>query len=97
MAVQAHLYPENLGLPLPMPGLQDWILSFDADICFNLQGHPQQTLPFHLDQKAQNLASSSTCDDFLSTSLSQSLDAQLEVQRQELDCILQLQARFFLL
>ncbi|KAK8683714.1 hypothetical protein V6N13_039765 [Hibiscus sabdariffa] len=86
MAVQAHSYLENLGLPLPMPGLQDWmpipapapaLLSFDADICFNLQDPPPRTLPFHLDQNA----SSSTCGNFLSTALSQSLDAQLEIER----------------
>ncbi|KAL4284918.1 hypothetical protein GQ457_16G012990 [Hibiscus cannabinus] len=97
MAVQAHLYPENLGLPLPMCGLQDWIPipgpapplpSFHADFCC--------PLPSHLDHNAQNLSSASSsplsiCDSFLSMPLSQSLDAQLEVQRQELDCILHLQ------
>ncbi|KAK8696109.1 hypothetical protein V6N13_001248 [Hibiscus sabdariffa] len=101
MAVQAHLYPENLGLPLPMCGLQlqDWmpipappLPSFHADFYYP----PQQTLPSLLDQNAQNLSSASSLpssiyDSFLSMPLSQSLDAQLEVQRQELDCILHLQ------
>ncbi|GMI96860.1 hypothetical protein HRI_003355300 [Hibiscus trionum] len=81
MAVQAHLYPEDLGLPLPMCALQDWLTfpvpSFDADFCYP---------PSHLDQNA-----SSICDGFLSMPLSQSLDVQMEVQRQELDCFLHLQ------
>ena len=102
MAVQAQLYPENMGLPLPMCGLQDWMVnpapgvpSFEVDFCFSLQDPSQQTVSFHLQQNAQNLASasSSTCDTFLPMALSQSLDAQLEIQRQELDCILQLQVR----
>ncbi|XVE56193.1 hypothetical protein DITRI_Ditri03aG0218000 [Diplodiscus trichospermus] len=101
MAVQAQLYPENMSLPLPMCGLQDWMVnpapavpSFEADPCFSLHEDPsQQTLPFYLQQNAQNLASaaSSTCDSFLTVALSQSLDTQLEMQRKELDCILQLQ------
>ncbi|XP_022766536.1 probable BOI-related E3 ubiquitin-protein ligase 2 [Durio zibethinus] len=103
MAVQAQFYPENMGLPLPMCGLQDWMVntapavpSFEADFFFSLQDPSMQTVPFHVQQNAQNLASaaassSSTCDSFLPMSLSQSLDAQLEMQRQELDCILQLQ------
>ncbi|KAK8554850.1 hypothetical protein V6N13_118531 [Hibiscus sabdariffa] len=91
MAVQAHLYPENLGLPLPMCGLQDWmpipgpappLPSFHAHFCCS----PQQALPSHLDHNAQNLSSasaspSSICDSFLSMPLSQSLDAQLENER----------------
>ncbi|XVF63654.1 hypothetical protein PTKIN_Ptkin09bG0104100 [Pterospermum kingtungense] len=106
MAVQAHeLYPENMGLPSPMCGLQDWMVnpapavpSFEADFCFGaLQDPSQEMVPFHLLQNAQNLASASsssstTCDTFLSMALSQSLDAQLEMQRQELDCILQVQS-----
>ncbi|XWS25931.1 hypothetical protein CRYUN_Cryun27aG0109700 [Craigia yunnanensis] len=104
MAVQAQLYPENMGLPLPMCGLQDWMVnpapavpSFEADFCFSLQDPSQQTVPFHLQQNSQNFASaasfssSSTYDTLLSMALSQSLDAQLETQRQELDCVLQLQ------
>lgn len=99
MAVQAQLFPENMGLPLPMCGLQDWMVnpapavpSFEADFCFSLQDPHQQNFPFHLQQNAQNLASSSsTCDSFLPMALAQSLDAQLEMQRQELDCVLQLQ------
>ncbi|XP_022751992.1 probable BOI-related E3 ubiquitin-protein ligase 2 [Durio zibethinus] len=103
MAVQAQLYPENMSLPLPM-GLQDWMVntapavpSFEADFCFSLHDPSQQMVPFHPQQYAQNLASaassssSSKYDAFLSVALSQSLDAQLEMQRQELDCILQLQ------
>ncbi|OMO87383.1 hypothetical protein CCACVL1_09092 [Corchorus capsularis] len=107
MAVQAQLFPENMGFPLPMCGLQDnWmlnpapaILPFETDFCFSLQDpnvYQQTTIPFHLLQNAQNLASasassSSTCDSFLSMALPKSLDAQLEMQRQELDCILQFQ------
>lgn len=96
MAVPA----ENMGLPLPMCGLhQDWMVSpapaVEADFCFSLQDNlsQQQTVPFHLMQNAQNLASSSafSSDTFFSMRLSQSLDAQLEIQRQELDCILQVQ------
>ncbi|KAE8677110.1 Detected protein of unknown function [Hibiscus syriacus] len=80
MAVQAHLYPENLSLSLPMYGLQDCMsipAPFDPDFC-----HPPQQMmvPPHLDPNAQNFSSSSSsmCDGFLSMALSKSLDAQLE-------------------
>ncbi|XVE94530.1 hypothetical protein REPUB_Repub02eG0016700 [Reevesia pubescens] len=106
MAVQAQLYPENMCLPLPICGLQDWMVNpaapavtcFEADFCFSLQDPSQQTVPFHLQQNAQNLvyaasssSTSSMCDNFLSMALSRSLNAQMEMQSQELDCILQLQ------
>ncbi|KAG8492145.1 hypothetical protein CXB51_015623 [Gossypium anomalum] len=106
MAVQSQLYPENLGLlPWPMCALQDWMPPIPAPpqpvFRFSLQQPSQNTLPFHLQQNARNLASTSSpsssslsmCDNFLSMTLSQALDAQLEVQRQELDCILHFQAR----
>ncbi|MBA0809869.1 hypothetical protein Gohar_001901 [Gossypium harknessii] len=106
MVVQSQLYPENLGLlPWPMCALQDWMPPIPAPpqpvFCFSLQQPAQNTLPFHIQQNAHNLASTSSpsssslsmCDNFLSMTLSQALDAQLEVQRQELDCILHFQAR----
>ncbi|MBA0868628.1 hypothetical protein Goshw_016638 [Gossypium schwendimanii] len=106
MVVQSQLYPENLGLlPWPMCALQDWMPPIPAPpqpvFCFSLQQTAQNTLPFHIQQNAHNLASTaspsssslSMCDNFLSMTLSQALDAQLEVQRQELDCILHFQAR----
>ncbi|KAE8712579.1 hypothetical protein F3Y22_tig00110246pilonHSYRG00011 [Hibiscus syriacus] len=83
MAVQAQLYPENLGLSLPICGLQDCMSTpapFDADFCYPPQ---QMMIPSHLDQNAQNFASSSSsmCDGFLSMALSQSLVAQSENER----------------
>ncbi|XP_044480273.1 probable BOI-related E3 ubiquitin-protein ligase 2 [Mangifera indica] len=103
MAVQAQLYPENLGLP--MCGLQDCmpypLPASDTDISFTLHHHERQHPRFaHLQQTSQNLAldcnrgassSSSCCRSIFSMTLSQSLDAQLELQRQEIDCILQMQ------
>ncbi|KAJ0026351.1 hypothetical protein Pint_09342 [Pistacia integerrima] len=103
MAVQAQLYPENLGLP--MCGLQDWmpnpVPAFDTDFSFTLHHQePQHPRFSHLQQTSQNLtfdcnrgtSSSSTCGrNIFSMALSQSLDAQLELQRQEIDCILQMQ------
>ncbi|TYH11669.1 hypothetical protein ES288_A06G003700v1 [Gossypium darwinii] len=104
MVVQSQVYPENLGLlPWPMCALQDWMQPIPAPpqpvFCFSLQQPSQNTLPFHLQQNAHNLASTSSpsssslsmCDNFLSMTLTQALDAQLEVQRQELDCILHFQ------
>ncbi|KAA3482960.1 putative BOI-related E3 ubiquitin-protein ligase 2 isoform X1 [Gossypium australe] len=106
MIVQSQLYPENLGLlRCPMCALQDWMPPIPAPpqpvFCFSLQQLSQNTLLFHLQQNAHNLASTSSpsssslsmCDNFLSMTLSQALDAQLEVQRKELDCILHFQAR----
>ncbi|MBA0624068.1 hypothetical protein Godav_009476 [Gossypium davidsonii] len=96
MAVQAPLYAEN------MCGVQDWMVNPAPALIpssyFTLQDPSRYTLPFHLQQNAHNLAvasssSSSASDTFVSVALSQSLDAQLEMQRQELDCVLRLQAR----
>ncbi|EEF52758.1 probable BOI-related E3 ubiquitin-protein ligase 2 [Ricinus communis] len=104
MAVQAQfMYPESLGIP--MFSLQDWAVSnpAEADFSFGLQESQQQNL-FLQQQSSQNFGfdcnrgawfaspppSSSTCDSFLA--LSQSLYANyLEMQRQEVDCILQFQ------
>ncbi|GMI90688.1 hypothetical protein like AT4G35070 [Hibiscus trionum] len=90
MAIQAQLHAETLGLPSSsMAGLQDWVVlnpapvlipSFEVDSCFSFQDPSKHTVPFHLQQNALNLASSSS-----------SLDAQLEMQRQELDSVLQWQ------
>lgn len=107
MAVQAQLHPDNLGLP--MCGLQDWVVnnplpSTDAaDLCFSFQNHPQyqqHLLPrqnmtaFDCNRGACSSASTSgSC--FVSMSLSQCLHAQLELQRQEIDCILQIQVKVF--
>lgn len=102
MAIQAQLYPENFGLP--MCGLQDWMLinpisSFEPDqigfasqeppLTSHLQ-QPPQTFPPHRHKAALSCSSSSssTCG---TMALPQSLAAQLEMQRQEIDCILQLQ------
>ncbi|MBA0746151.1 hypothetical protein Gogos_008693 [Gossypium gossypioides] len=97
MAVQAPLYAEN------MCGVQDWMVNPAPALIpssyFTLQDPSRYTLPLHLQQNAHNLAvassssSSSASDAFVSVALSQSLDAQLEMQRQELDCVLRLQAR----
>ncbi|KAE8682132.1 Detected protein of unknown function [Hibiscus syriacus] len=80
MAIQAHLDTENMGLPWSMCGLQDWELnpaptlipSFEVNSCFSLQDPSGYTIPLHLQPNAHNLGSSS-------------LDAHLEMQRQELD------------
>ncbi|XP_039003245.1 probable BOI-related E3 ubiquitin-protein ligase 2 [Hibiscus syriacus] len=88
MAIQAQLHAENMDLPSSMCGLQDWelnpapalISSLELDSCFNLQDPSGYTIPFHLQQNAHNLGSSSF-----------SLDAHLEMQRQELDSVLQWQ------
>ncbi|GAV56713.1 zf-C3HC4_3 domain-containing protein [Cephalotus follicularis] len=63
MAVQAQLYPENLGLPLPLCGLQDWLVinpvsvaSFEPASCFtlfqDLHQHQQQD-PLFIQQQQQ--------------------------------------------
>ncbi|CAK7346151.1 unnamed protein product [Dovyalis caffra] len=105
MAVQAQLYPERLGL-LPVCGLQDCmfnnpVLGLEADFGFAFQ-EPQQQNLFLEQQNSQNFgfdcniggssSSSTTCDSSFSTSLSQYLDVQLDMQRREVDCMLQLQA-----
>ncbi|GKU90135.1 hypothetical protein SLEP1_g4175 [Rubroshorea leprosula] len=101
MAVQAQLYPEILGLPVS--GFQDcWVVSPvsafepDFDFCFQDPQHalfPQQNMGIHRSNRGHNASCSSslTRDSFLSMALSQSLDAQLHMQKQELDSILQLQ------
>ncbi|KAA3454875.1 putative BOI-related E3 ubiquitin-protein ligase 2 [Gossypium australe] len=94
MSSPKTLYSENLGLlPWPMCALQDWMPPIPTPpqpiFCFNLQQPSQNTLPFHLQQNAHNLASTSSpsssslsmCDNFLSMTLSQALDAQLENER----------------
>ncbi|KAA8537499.1 hypothetical protein F0562_027107 [Nyssa sinensis] len=96
MAVQAQLYPENLGLP--MFGSQDWLMSSvlgidDDGVYFNLQEHPQQHQRFQslgLDSN-RGASCSSSSDQFLAMEFSQSLAAELEKQRQEIDWVLQLQ------
>ncbi|KAK8643021.1 hypothetical protein V6N13_012338 [Hibiscus sabdariffa] len=89
MAIQAQLHAETMGLPSSMSGLQDWVLnpapalfpSFEVDSCFSFQDPSRYNISFHLQQNALHLASSSFS----------SLGAQLEVQRQELDSVLQWQ------
>ncbi|KAL5780732.1 hypothetical protein ACOSQ2_011469 [Xanthoceras sorbifolium] len=137
MAVQAQLYPENLGYLPPMCGVQDWttinpvpaVAAFDSDhFCFTLHQDPQQQQQqqhqhqqplfghHHLQQQqshqsfgfdcnikgfSSSSSSSSTAAGgggggnilFSSMALSHSLDAQLELQRQEIDCILQIQSQ----
>lgn len=93
MAVQAHLYSGN-------PGLLPTICGFEDGVCFGgLQG-PHQT-QFPLYQGTQNLgfhcnhgiSPCLSCNSFLRLAFSQAMDAQFELQRQELDSILQLQVR----
>jgi hypothetical protein len=109
MAVQAQLYPERLGLlPMGGQQdciLDDHVSEFDADWGFAFQEPQQQNL--FLDQNnSQNFcfdcnigASSSsssystTCDSSFSMFLSQCLDVQLDMQRREVDCMLQLQVK----
>ncbi|PON93929.1 SBP (S-ribonuclease binding protein) family protein [Trema orientale] len=107
MAAQAHLYSGNMGLSA-MCALQDYslmnpALGVDEDgglSCFGLQTTQQQT-QFHLHQGAQNYSTGFDCNHgvhspFSSSSsnmfLRMALDAQLELQRQELDSILQSQS-----
>ncbi|KAJ9186427.1 hypothetical protein P3X46_002000 [Hevea brasiliensis] len=82
------------------------VSEFEADLCFGFQESQQQNL-FLLPQSSQHFgfdcnnrgavpssscSSQLTCDSFLLMDLFQSLDPRhLEIQRQELDCILQLQ------
>ncbi|KAB1204049.1 putative BOI-related E3 ubiquitin-protein ligase 3 [Morella rubra] len=95
MAVQTHLYPEHVGLP--MCGLQDPAFGFVDDLCFSPQ-YPQQTA-FHLLWSSQKLgvdyneglSTSSSCYSFPPMAFFQSLDAQFELQNHEIDRILQLQ------
>ncbi|XP_011034989.1 PREDICTED: probable BOI-related E3 ubiquitin-protein ligase 2 [Populus euphratica] len=108
MAVQAQLYPERLGLlPMGGQQdciLNDHVSEFDADWGFAFQEPQQQNL--FLDQNSSqnfcfdcNIGASSTsssysttCDGSFSMFLSQCLDVQLDMQRREVDCMLQLQA-----
>lgn len=95
MAVQAQFYPENMDFPLC--GLQDTAFGFVDDLRFSLQ-YPQQT-HFHLQRSAQKfgvdynegVSSSSSCNSFAPMAFFQSLDAQFELQSQEIDRILQIQ------
>ncbi|KAJ6336339.1 hypothetical protein OIU77_026141 [Salix suchowensis] len=105
MAVQAQLYPERLGL-VPLYGQQDctlnsYVSEFDADLGVAFQEPRQQNI--FLDQhNTQNFgfdfnvgaaaSSSAACDGSFSMFLSQCLDVQLDMQRREVDCMLQLQA-----
>ena len=106
MAVQAQLYPERLGL-LPLYGQQDctlnsYVSEFDADLGVAFQEPRQQNI--FLDQhNTQNFgfdfnvgaaaSSSAACDGSFSMFLSQCLDVQLDMQRREVDCMLQLQVK----
>ncbi|KAL0016949.1 hypothetical protein SO802_004018 [Lithocarpus litseifolius] len=99
MAVQAQFYSENMGLP--MCGLQDPAFGVVDDLRFSFQYPQQATTHFHLPQSTQKLAldynegvsfsSSSTCNSFHPMAFLQSLDAQFELHRHEINCILQLQ------
>lgn len=107
MAVQAYLYSGNTGLSSNC-ALQDWsfnpLLGVEDDghdLCFGLQTTQQQT-QFHVHQGAQNYTTTGfDCNHGVYTSSSSSsnrflrmaLDAQLELQRQELESILQSQVR----
>lgn len=94
MAVQAHLYSGNPSLPT-VPG-------FEGGACFGGLQNPLQT-QFPLHQVTQNqrfdccygVAPCSGCHSFLRVAFSQAMDAQLALQTQELDCILDLQVRIF--
>ncbi|XP_037496417.1 uncharacterized protein LOC105635310 [Jatropha curcas] len=107
MAVQAQLYPETFCLPLSSGLQDYWMVNnpvsgFEPDCCFSFQQSQQQNL-FLQQQSSQNFgfdnnratgtgvsssSSQSTCDSFISMAL----DARhLEMQRREVDCILQVQ------
>ncbi|KAG6774747.1 hypothetical protein POTOM_022116 [Populus tomentosa] len=105
MAVQAQLYPERLGL-LPICGIQDCLFNnpvsgLEPGLGFVFQETQQQSL-FLEHHSSQNFgfdctigaapSSSTTRDSSLSMSLSQYLDVQLDMQRREVDCMLQFQA-----
>lgn len=106
MAVQAQLYPERIGV-LPMCGIQNCLLNnpvsgLEPDLGFVFQDTHQQNL-FLEHHNSQNFgfdcnigsggSSSSTIrDSSLSMSLSQYLDVQLDMQRREVDYMLQFQA-----
>ncbi|KAI9201282.1 hypothetical protein LWI28_021102 [Acer negundo] len=121
MAVQAQLFPENLGYILPPSvcgGVQDWttINPVPATAAAAFGSDPPQQQPLfgghHLQQSNQSfgfdcnikgLSSSSSSTStggcggggniFISSmAMSRSLDAQLELQRQEIDYFLQIQS-----
>lgn len=99
MAVQAQLYSGNyLGLPT-MCSLQDLslnpVLGVDDNInahLFGLQTAHQQA-QFHVSHGVYPSSSSSSDLSFLRMAFPQALDAQMELQRQELECILQSQVK----
>lgn len=126
MAVQAQLYPENLG-NLPMCGSQmqqDWAVinpvpvssaAINADLRFSFpdtrhhhhflfahpdhsQQNPHQNLVFDSNSKASSSSSSTRAGNIFSSmaALPQSLHTQLELQRQELECILHIQVKIFM-
>ncbi|KAF8377800.1 hypothetical protein HHK36_031185 [Tetracentron sinense] len=98
MALQARLHSENLGFPLC--GSQEFMDSGSLfyEACFNLQQQQQmqqlqnqqqrnQILDFNVSQ----VVSPSTSDNLLPMKFSQSLAAQVEKQRQEIDTFIGLQ------
>ncbi|KAJ8762376.1 hypothetical protein K2173_007534 [Erythroxylum novogranatense] len=105
MAVQAQLYPESLGLPTFVPGLQDWIVynptvpGNGVDVFSNFEDQnlffsQEISPPFGVDNNTGVVCSSSTstCDSSsIAMALSQALDPHFRMQREELDCFLQLQ------
>lgn len=97
MAVQAHFYSENSGLPIC---LQDWSVSqvfgIDNGLLFTSLPYPPQP-QFQQNHNCQNLdfncnqgsSSSFSCNTaFPSIPLSQALNTQLEIQRHEIDRVL---------
>ncbi|KAA3485080.1 putative BOI-related E3 ubiquitin-protein ligase 2 [Gossypium australe] len=74
MVVQSQLYPENL--------------VFNNLIKIRFLFIYNKTLTTSVSTSSPSLSLLSMCDNFFSMTLSQALDALLEVQRKELDCIL---------
>jgi hypothetical protein len=107
MAVQAQFFSENMGLP--MCGLHDpnsLGVVDHHDRRFSIHQYPQQITHFHLPHTTtQKLAVhcnnegistlSSSCNSFPPMAFFQSLDAQFELQRQEINYILQFQVIIF--
>ncbi|CAK9166675.1 unnamed protein product [Ilex paraguariensis] len=99
MAVQAQFCSENMGLPLPICGSQDWLISsvlgIDDGACF--QDSPQGATKLHqgfqlLGPNRNSAASSSSSGSaFLSMEFSQSLASELEKQSLDIDWYLHLQ------
>lgn len=80
-------------------------LIVDDDICFStLQNFPQHQTQFLLNHEIHNfgfdsnqgICSVSNCNNCSHNSFSQALNAQLEFQRQELQCFLQLQVYYLI-